>query len=395
MIFVGIDIASEKHDCCFLNEKNKIIHTLSFSNSAQGFGLFLQTLNKLTTPNDRKIGLEATGIYGSNLQSFLRRNGVEFATINPLLLKNSIKGTTLRKTKTDKIDAFCIASFLNDERRTIQPDLPISYHISELKSLTRFRFDLVKKRSRAKIQAKGLLHDLFPEFSSLFSDVFGRAASAVLHKYPSAKAICRARTASLTQILKTASRGRLGTARASALKELAIQSIGTHSDAKEFALLSCLEEIAFHTNRIEAVERKIKEIMDEIDSPITTIPGIGTALGATILAEIGDIRRFSTPAKLLSFAGCEPSIYQSGKFVASGGKMVKRGSTYLRYAVLMAARLSARCSQTFSTYVQKKQAEGKHYNVATSHCAKKLLRIIFALLNKNFTFADNYSLPAA
>ena len=165
-----------------------------------------------------------------------------------------------------------------------------------------------------------------------------------MRKYPSAKAICRARTASLTQILKTASRGRLGTARASALKELAAQSIGTHSDAKEFALLSCLEEIAFHTNRIEAVERKIKEIMDEIDSPITTIPGIGTVLGATILAEIGDIRRFSTPAKLLSFAGCEPSIYQSGKFVASGGKMVKRGSTYLRYAVLMAARLSARCS---------------------------------------------------
>ena len=395
MIFVGIDIASEKHDCCFINQNNKIIHTLSFPNSAQGFDLFLQTLNKFTTPADRKIGLEATGIYGSNLQSFLRRNGVEFATINPLLLKNSIKGTTLRKTKTDKIDAFCIASFLNDERRTIQPDLPISYHISELKSLTRFRFDLVKKRSRAKIQAKGLLHDLFPEFSSLFSDAFGCAALAVLSKYPSAKAICRAKTETLTQLLKTASRGRLGSARAAALKELAAQSIATHSDAKEFALVSCLEEIAFHSAKIENVERKIKQIMDEINSPVTSIPGIGTVLGATILAEIGDIRRFSTPAKLLSFAGCEPSIYQSGKFSASGGKMVKRGSTYLRYAILMAARISSHCSQTFSEYTQRKLAEGKHYNVATSHCAKKLLRIIFALLNKNIIFSDNYSQFAA
>lgn len=395
MIFVGIDIASEKHDCCFINEKNKIIHTLSFSNSAQGFDLFLRTLNELSTPNNRKIGLEATGIYGSNLQSFLRRNGVEFSTINPLLLKNSIKGTTLRKTKTDKIDAFCIASFLNDERRTIQPDLPISYHISELKSLTRFRFDLVKKRSRAKIQAKGLLHNLFPEFSSLFSDTFGNAALAVLSKYPSAKAIAGARTATIAQILKSASRGRLGVARAEALKELAAQSIATHSDAMEFALLSCLEEISFHSTRIEAVERKIKEIMDEIGSPITTVPGIGTVLGATILAEIGDIHRFSTPAKLLSFAGCEPSIYQSGKFSATGGRMVKRGSTYLRYAVLMAARISSRCSQTFCAYMQRKQAEGKHYNVATSHCAKKLLRIIFALLYKNIEFSDNYSQFAA
>lgn len=395
MIYVGIDVASEKHDCCFLNQKNQIIHSLTFSNSAQGFAQFLQALNSLTEKGDRKIGMESTGIYGSNLQAFMRRNGVEFSTINPLLLKNSIKGTTLRKTKTDKLDAYNIAAFLSDERRDIQPDPPTLYHISELKSLTRFRFDLVKNCSRAKIRAKALLHEVFPEFSTLFSDAFGASAMAVLRKYPSARAIYRAKTASITKLLETASGGRLGSARAAALKEVAAKSIAINSGAKEFALSCCLDEISFYQEKIKAVEAKIKEIMDELRSPITSVPGIGTVLGATILAEIGDIHRFASPAKLLSFAGCEPSIYESGKFSASGGRMVKRGSPYLRYAILMAARLASRFSRTFGEYTQKKLAEGKHYNVATSHCAKKLIRVIFAILHHNSAFSDNFSLPAA
>ena len=114
----------------------------------------------------------------------------------------------------------------------------------------------------------------------------------------------------------------------------------------------------------------------------------------SVLKEIGDIKRFSSPAKLLSFAGSEPSVYQSGKFSASSGKMVKRGSPYLRWALLQAARTVPKFSLTFASYFNKKRNEGKHYCVAASHCAKKLIRIIFALLNNNSSFSDNFSVPA-
>jgi transposase len=392
MLYVGIDVASEKHDCCILDQKKNILSSFSFANSQQGFDLFLNSVSRFDTPENTWVGLEATGIYGTNLTFFLRRNGIQVTTLNPLLLKNNRKGTTLRKTKTDKTDAKHIASFLMQEAP--QPDLPASYHISELKSLTRLRFHTVKDRSAAKVKAQGILQILFPEFKMFFSDVFGSTATAILCQYPSAKSLAGVRTDTLEKIIRTASRGRLGKEKAVELKAAAKNSIGTYSTALELNLQMLLESISLYSKQILVLEGKIKELMVQIDSPITTIPGIGWTLGAIILAEIGDIKRFSSPAKLLSFAGSEPSVYQSGKFSASSGKMVKRGSPYLRWALLQAARTVPKFSLTFASYFNKKRNEGKHYCVAASHCAKKLIRIIFALLNNNSSFSDNFCAPA-
>lgn len=389
MIYVGIDVASEKHDCCILDQSKKVLSSFTFQNSSPGFELFLHAVSQFASLDNIWVGLEATGIYGTNLTAFLRRNGIQVTTLNPLLLKNNLKGTTLRKTKTDKTDAKHIASFLMQEAP--QPDLPIAYHISELKSLTRLRFHTVQDRSKAKVQAQGVLQVLFPEFRLFFSDVFGSAASAVLGLYPSAKAISAARIDSLTKIIHNASRGRLGREKAEVLKAAAKTSVGTYSAAQELKLQMLFENISLLNKQIAVLETKIKETMIQVASPITTIPGIGWTLGAMILAEIGDIKRFSSPAKLLSFAGAEPSVYESGKFAATSGTMVKRGSPYLRWALLQAARTVPLYSTTFSAYFNKKINEGKHYCVAASHCAKKLVRVIFALLNNNSPFADSFS----
>ena len=388
MLYVGIDVASEKHDCCIMDQNKNVLSSFSFPNSRQGFDLFLNTVSQFDTLENTWVGLEATGIYGTNLTSFLRRNGIQVTTLNPLLLKNNLKGTTLRKTKTDKTDAKHIASFLMQEAP--QPDLPASYHISELKSLTRLRFHIVQDRATAKVKAQGILQVLFPEFKLFFSNVFGTSATAVLCRYPSAKALAEARIDTLEKIIHTASRGRLGKEKAIALKSAAKISIGTYSAALEIKLQMLFENISLFSKQILTLEGKIKELMIQVDSPITTIPGISWTLGAIILAEIGDIKRFSSPSKILSFAGSEPSVYQSGKFSAASGKMVKRGSPYLRWALLQAARTVPRFSLTFGAYFNKKINEGKHYCVAASHCAKKLVRIIFALLNNNTSFSDNF-----
>jgi transposase len=111
-----------------------------------------------------------------------------------------------------------------------------------------------------------------------------------------------------------------------------------------------------------------------------TIPGIGYTLAAIIIGEIGDIARFATPAKLQAFAGLEPTQYESGQFIGKRNVMVKRGSAQLRWALLMAARIASRHDPVFGEYLAKKRAEGKHYNCAMGHVAKKLIRVIFRLM---------------
>ena len=291
MFYVGIDVASEKHDCCILNEKKKIIRSFSFLNSPVGFQSLLSALSGIQ-PDEIKIGLEATGIYSENLSVFLRRKGFNVTTINPLLLKKHQCATTLRKTKTDKADAKGIALFIAEEG--FQPDLPVSYHIQELKSLTRARFSFVQDRSALKNKVKRLVVLLFPELLEQFSDIFGASATALLKQYPSAEKLAACHTDALAALLRKSSRGRFGRAKAAYLKQLAKCSIGNHSPARVMELKMLLARIDLLSEQIKDYDKQIKIIMDELDSPVPTIPGIGYTLGATIIAEVGDISRFSS-----------------------------------------------------------------------------------------------------
>lgn len=385
MLYVGLDVASEKHDCCILNEKKKAMQSFSFPNSSIGFESLLSALSEVR-PDEIKIGLEATGIYSENLSVFLRRKGFNVTTINPLLLKKHQCATTLRKTKTDKADAKGIAQFIAEEG--FQPDLPVSYHIQELKSLTRARFSFVQDRSALKNKVKRLVVLLFPELLEQFSDIFGTSATALLKQYPSAAKLAACHTDTLAALLRKNSRGRFGRAKAEHLKQLAKSSIGNHSPARAMELEMLLARIDLLSVQIGEYDKQIKAIMDQLDSPVMTIPGIGYTLGATIVAEIGNINRFSSPAKLLAFAGLEPSIYQSGKFVPASGRMVKRGSPFLRWALLQAAGYVPNYSATFALYREKKLSEGKPATVVRSHIAKKLVRIIYSLMSHSTAFSD-------
>ena len=387
-LYYGIDVASEKHNCCIIDDKEHVLHEFAFSNDQAGFSLLLHFLNHPKIPSDvkRYIGLEATGVYGENLTDFLRRNGFEVTTFNPLSVKKQLTATTLRKTKTDKSDAKFLAVML--ARGNYEPDAPTLYHICELKSLSRKRFLLVKKRSAAKNVAKALITKLFPEYVNCFTDTFGASSMAILSKYPSAKDISSCRPSSLAKLLEASSRGRFGRDKAIAIIELAKNSVGKYSAADALSLEMTLEEIEFFSLQIERIEKEIHLVFKEHPSPVLTIPGIGEVIGAMIVSEIGNIKRFSNPNKLLAFAGLEPSVYQSGNFNPSSGSMVKRGSPYLRWALIWAARLVPRFSKTFETYFDKKSAEGKHFNVATSHVAKKLVRVIFSLEKNNAVFSE-------
>ena len=389
MFFVGIDVSSAKHDCCILDCSQKMIRSFMIVNSREGFSALSATLTELAAPENIKIGLEATGIYGDNLANFLRRKGFNVCTINPLLCKKHQNATTLRKTKNDRSDAKNIALIVASE--DLLPDQVVSYHIVELKSLSRARFLTVKDRSSLKNKVKRLVTVLFPELLDVFTDLFGASGMALMTRYPSAKALAACNLDTLTELLKTASRGRFGRERAEALRKLAKESIGSFSESAVFQLRLLLKRIELLNAQVEMYDDEIRRLMDLLDSPILSVPGIGYTLGAMILSEIGDIKRFSSPAKLLAFAGLEPSVYQSGKFNPASGKMVKRGSPFLRWALLQVATYAPASSITFAAYYVKKRSEGKSPSVAHSHVAKKLVRVIFSLLSRNASFVDSFA----
>ena len=149
--------------------------------------------------------------------------------------------------------------------------------------------------------------------------------------------------------------------------------------AKSMELKHTIHLIEVMSDEINEIESSIKSIMDTSGSPIMTIPGINYRMGAMILAEVGDFSRFSNADQILAFAGLSPSTYQSGQLDSSYSHMEKRGSRYLRYALFNATKFVCQWDEEFGKYLAKKIGEGKHYNVAVSHAAKKLIRTIYRM----------------
>ena len=380
MIFVGIDVAKDKHDCFIISSEGEVLaDVFTITNSKEGFEYLLQTINTCTGIGEKiKVGLEATGHYSYNLLGFFLDNDLPTYVINPLHTNLYRKSQTLRKTKTDRVDARTIASMLMSDV-SLKPYTNIAYHNSELKSLTRYRFEKVSQRAKLRTSVSRLVNILFPELEKLLPTLHIASVYALLSELPSAKHIAEVHLTRLTNLLYTASKGRYGREKAIQIRETARNSIGTYMPAKALELKHTIKLIKEFNNEIAEIESEIQSIMDKIDSPITTIPGISLRMGAMIIAEIGDFNNFTSPDKILAFAGLSPSTYQSGKLNNCYAHMEKRGSRYLRYALFNATKFVCNWCPSFADYLAKKRSEGKHYNVAISHAAKKLVRLIFAM----------------
>ena len=380
MICVGIDVAKDKHDCFILNSEGVVLaDAFTIPNNLEGFQTLLDKLRDCSTPQDSiKVGLEATGHYSYNILGFLLDNGLATYVLNPLRTNLYRKSLSLRKTKTDRVDARTIAAMLLSDTG-LKPYTDTAYHNEELKSLTRYRFDKVKERAKLKQSVSRLVCILFPELEKLVPTLHIASVYALLSEFPGAKQIAAAHLTRLKALLADASKGRYGRDTAVDIRDAARCSIASRMPAKSLELQHTIRLIRELDAEIKEIEAAIQVIMEELHSPITTIPGIGYRMGAMILAEVGDFSRFDSPDKLLAYAGMSPSTYQSGQLKNCYPHMEKRGSRYLRYALYNAAKYVCLWDPAFAAYLAKKRSEGKHYNVALSHAAKKLVRLIFAL----------------
>ena len=387
MYLIGIDIAKYKHDCFIINNNGQVIRdSFSFDNSQEGFLYLLDVLKSLDRSQKIKIGLEATGHYGTNLKLFLNDHGYSFMEFNPLLVKRFASSHSLRRTKTDKCDASLIASVLSDPTIKYKPYRFSSYHILELKTLTRFRESMIKQRSLQLVQITNILDKIFPEFKPFFGNKLSSTALFILSKYKKPSRIARWSNKDIQDIHNFSRR--IPMFKFVKLKELAKNTVGNENQY----LISLLQSILNIYNTLDAevssLDSQITEIMKQYDSPIASIQGISLISAASLIGEFGDISKFDNPNQMLAYAGLEPSRAQSGT-TDFKGHMVKHGSGHLRYVLFNLVPVLCLHNPIFYSYYIKKRNEGKSYRVTQSHVIKKLIRVIYRLETTDTLFDSN------
>ena len=385
MIYVGIDIAKLNHFASAISSDGEIlIEPFKFTNDGDGFQLLVSKLESLES-DDVIIGLESTAHYGDNLVRYLVASCFKVCVLNPIKT-SSMRKNNIRKTKTDKVDTYIIAKSLmmQDSFRFV------SYYdldLMDLKTLGRFRQKTIKQRTRLKIQLTSYVDQVFPELQYFFkSGLHQKSVYAILKEAPTPQDIASMHMTHLAHLLEASSHGHFKKEEAKELRVLAQKSVGTSDSALSIQITHSIAQIELLDSQLDRVESEMADIMKFNDSVIMTIPGIGYINGGMILGEIGNIRRFSNPSKLLAFAGLDPSVYQSGNFSAKHTRMSKRGSKILRYALMNAAHNVVKNNATFKAYYDTKMAEGRtHYN-ALGHCAGKLVRVIWKMLTDEVKF---------
>lgn len=388
MHYLGIDIAKNTHVASLINDQGKtVFKSFSFSNTTEGGESLLAMLKSHgIKSNDLEVGMEATGHYWLALYSFLFDKAFNINVINPIQTDGWRKGVEIRKRKTDAIDSMLIAQFIR-YGDFLEARLPEEATLS-LKHLTRHRTYLVDSISDLKRKVICVLDQVFPEYQSIFSDIFGKTSKAVLLEFGNPAELEKVSAETLADLLSKLSRRKIGADKANELSMAAASSFGVTfcRDSFTFQLRSLIEQVKFIESQVKDTEAEIKSIMDVLASPITTIPGIGKVTGAVILGEIGDIHRFSNPSKLVAFAGIDAIVKQSGEFEAPSGHMSKRGSPYLRRALYQSAVVAAIHDPVLSAYYQKKRSEGKHHGTCIGAVARKLCYFIHPVLTENRAF---------
>jgi transposase len=381
MIAVGIDIAKRTHEACFMGRDGQEVgKPRRFRNNQSGVRALLDDLRHLTEPVT--IGLEATGHYWLALHDALIGAGHTVQVLNPLQT-HAYRKTTVRKVKNDRKDAWVIADVvrIGRGRAAYVPDDTIL----QLRELTRFRWGLVDDIGDAKRRALTILDRVFPEYETIFSNVFIKSSRALLLQATTAAEFADADLAELTSVLKRTSRGRLGNEKAEALQSAARDSLGLAKlgGVASFELHALLDQITFLEQQVAAVEQQIEVVLAGVEQHVTDIKGIGPVLAAGLVAEIGDIRRFPRLESLVAYTGIDPTVFTSGEFTATETHMSKRGSPHLRRTLWLAAICASRSNPDLASYLQHRLDQGKPWGTAMGAVARKLLSRIYVILKYN------------
>lgn len=384
MYYVGVDIAKSKHVAIVTDQHAQVlVEPFSFDNNLSGF---TKLVNVLCSYDKEQllIGLESTAHYGEVFIKFFFDRGFNVAIVNPLQT-SAIRKANIRKTKTDKVDSFVIAKTLIIG--CFNPLAKKDINHLMLRDLARSRRNLVKLRTTAKIQLVAFVDQLFPELASFFKgNLHINTAYSLLLQYPSPSQIAKVHLTSLTNLFVKASRGRYSKEDAIKLKALALSSVGINNDILSLQITMAINQIQLFNKQISQVEEQSEQILREMDSLILTVPGVSFNSAAAIIGVIGDFNRFSSPGKIIAFAGLDPVVYESGNFKASSTRMSKRGNSLLRQHLILAAFNLTLNNAVFHDYYISKRNQGKSHYCALGHVASKFIRCLYKMMTCNLEF---------
>lgn len=387
MIYVGIDIASEKHDYFMLQQETGVVFSrsaITIPNSESGYKKLHSDISAFcgaTGDSSVRIGLESTGIYHTNIIRFLLEQNYDVMMINPILTNMARKAAKVHSAKNDNLDAQTICKYLIDNPDKFSPYTLSLYHNEALKSLSRKRFFIVEDLRKAKLAVNSLIQVIFPEFKTLFSNIYGDSAIAILKTYGTPQALSRAHVSKVASLLH----GRCKCT-AEQLIVAAKSSVGISEPHYAFQLMDAIEEMEHIARRIKNYDVQIKAYVDELCPNLLSIPGVGYTTAGLIAGEIRDIDRFHSAESLISYSGIDVTVYESGKYKAKNCMPSKKGSKYLRYALFQVSRIIWQHDSVFRDYYEKKQSEGKHYYVILGHIQKKVIRVVYSILKNGTTY---------
>lgn len=398
-LFVGIDVSSEELDACLMNQEGDTLETVNVKNDLYGAShlrdRIVMVADKLSL-SEIHIGLEATSVYSWHPAMFLhedetlRKRKTKVFTINPKLI-HKFKEAYVDLDKTDRIDAWIIADRLRFGRLTTTIVMHEQY--IALQRLTRMRFHLVHNLTREK---QYFLQNLFYKCnafrSEVDSSVFGHAIMEMLSEKYSLDEIANMEISVLADYLKEKGKNRFPDPEnvARCIQKAARSSYRLSKvveDSIDLVLGTSIQAIRSIQNQLKELDKAIERILAGISGAkcLRSVPGIDLVYAAGILAEIGDIDRFSDQASVAKYAGLTWRRHQSGSFVAEDTKRIRSGNRFLRYYLVEAANSVKNRDPEFGEYYRKKFKEvPKHqHKRALVLTARKLVRLVDVLLRND------------
>jgi len=390
--YVGVDISKKNFHFCVLNENGETIQSGNHPMSSEGFSQFLKLLNSLTQP---VVVMESSGRYHIPLYNFLLSKNIDVYIINPKVVHRFFKFISANNpSKTDKKDAKTIALFALSNPQFLK-QFPVT---PSLRNLARLIQKLKQELSVCKTQIKYALSVLFPEAETHFN-IFSHTLLNILLKYPSAKHIQKAKHEDIASLIKNSStKGRKVSIQPDFLIQVAKNSIGVDDPYFTEVLIFYIEKLFFLEPKINSLSQMLVEEIDKQQHDqmkyISSIKGISNKLAAMFLAEVNDIKNFSNHKKLIKYAGTDPVIKQSGRYMLKMG-ISKQGSPFLRNILFQMAVGVVTWNPCFREYFLRKRKQFGSYKKAMIALVNKLIRVIYAVLTKGEPFNPNLIKPVS
>ena len=398
--YVGIDVSKFKHTCCIISEHGEIIKkSFDFSNSKEGFDSLIEVFNSIDQSSSFQIVMEATGHYHECLFRYLVANNYLVQIKNPVVINRFKQSEYLDKAKTDNLDALLIAQYAS--KHPFSPSMLKSYNIERIRRISRAKYFLYQDKERTINHLHRYLDESFPElipFLRKREDIKryqgrnffdSKTTLWFVENFPSAKKFSNARSETAEK-LRRMSRGAFSLIKFNELRKIAKESIGVAYQETEEIIIQLVQELRNIQERNDKLDELLTPLIDETSPNLLTVPGIGYRLAGLLISEIGDASEFPSADKIIKFAGLDVRVYQSGT-IEKHGAIRKRGSPLLRYALFQAAEKARIHCPEIAEFYSKKKGEGKHSICALTHTARKILRIVWALLKTGQNYSQSIS----